>query len=312
MTDAFDAALLGAVVLTAILAVSIPRRTAATACFLVFGILLALLWGRFNAPDIALAEAALGGGIAGALLVDALGRRQPQSPRQGGWVTVVSVTAAVVAGAATFTVLALTVTRLDFSAGHLAALAQESLDATGVSHPITAVLLSYRTLDTLLEIAVLVVAVFGARAVAGESIRTVRTSDPVRTTLAVLLLPVLIVLAVWMLVAGTTRPGGAFQAGAILGAALVIGHLCGIPFTTPSGRAGMLAIGGSLVFFICFATAGVLITGWWFGMHESWAGAAILALEAVLALGIGLALAMIFLVAGSKDAALTRSSAVIA
>ncbi len=72
-----DAALLLAVLLVAIVAVAAPRRTAATATFLVFGIVIALLWARLDAPDVALAEAALGGGVAGALLVDAIRDQRP-------------------------------------------------------------------------------------------------------------------------------------------------------------------------------------------------------------------------------------------
>jgi energy-converting hydrogenase B subunit D len=41
--------------------------------FIVFGLLMALAWARLQAPDIALAEAAIGAGLTGALLLDALG-----------------------------------------------------------------------------------------------------------------------------------------------------------------------------------------------------------------------------------------------
>lgn len=50
--------------------------------FIVFGVLLALVWVRLRAPDVALAEAAIGAGITGALLLDTLGRI-----RTGGWDT---------------------------------------------------------------------------------------------------------------------------------------------------------------------------------------------------------------------------------
>ena len=39
-----------------------------------FGLLMALAWVRLRAPDIALAEAAVGSGITGALLLSALAR----------------------------------------------------------------------------------------------------------------------------------------------------------------------------------------------------------------------------------------------
>jgi uncharacterized MnhB-related membrane protein len=41
--------------------------------FIVFGLIMALAWVRLHAPDIALAEAAIGAGITGVLLLDTLG-----------------------------------------------------------------------------------------------------------------------------------------------------------------------------------------------------------------------------------------------
>ena len=41
--------------------------------FIAFGLLMALAWVRLDATDIALAEAAIGAGITGALLLDAAG-----------------------------------------------------------------------------------------------------------------------------------------------------------------------------------------------------------------------------------------------
>jgi energy-converting hydrogenase B subunit D len=43
----------------------------ASVAFIAFGLALALAWARLGAPDVALAEAALGAGITGVLLVDA-------------------------------------------------------------------------------------------------------------------------------------------------------------------------------------------------------------------------------------------------
>jgi uncharacterized MnhB-related membrane protein len=42
--------------------------------FIAFGLLMALAWARLDAPDIALAEAAIGAGLSGALLLTALAR----------------------------------------------------------------------------------------------------------------------------------------------------------------------------------------------------------------------------------------------
>ena len=42
--------------------------------FIAFGLLMALSWVRLDAPDVALAEAAIGAGLTGALLLAALAR----------------------------------------------------------------------------------------------------------------------------------------------------------------------------------------------------------------------------------------------
>lgn len=42
--------------------------------FIAFGLLMALAWVRLDAPDVALAEAAIGAGLTGALLLSALAR----------------------------------------------------------------------------------------------------------------------------------------------------------------------------------------------------------------------------------------------
>jgi len=51
----------------------------AVVLFIVFGLCMALAWARLRAPDVALAEAAIGAGISGALLLAAQRRRTSQA-----------------------------------------------------------------------------------------------------------------------------------------------------------------------------------------------------------------------------------------
>lgn len=55
-------------------ALSSPSLFTAVVLFVAFGLLLTLAWVRLNAPDVALAEAAIGAGVTGALLLGALAR----------------------------------------------------------------------------------------------------------------------------------------------------------------------------------------------------------------------------------------------
>jgi energy-converting hydrogenase B subunit D len=52
--------------------------------YIVFGLLLALAWVRLDAPDIALAEAAIGAGLTGALLLDAVAEMRARRAPPGG------------------------------------------------------------------------------------------------------------------------------------------------------------------------------------------------------------------------------------
>lgn len=50
--------------------------------FVAFGLLMALVWMRLEAPDVAMAEAAIGAGLTGALLMSALAQLDTQRARR--------------------------------------------------------------------------------------------------------------------------------------------------------------------------------------------------------------------------------------
>ncbi|MCK6406096.1 MAG: DUF4040 domain-containing protein [Rhodocyclaceae bacterium] len=68
---AFDLLLVTLLLLAALRALTTPRLGQSLLAFVVFGLLMALAWVRLDAPDIALAEAAVGAGLSGVLLFDA-------------------------------------------------------------------------------------------------------------------------------------------------------------------------------------------------------------------------------------------------
>jgi len=70
---AFDLLLIAALLWSAARALIVADVFRAVVLFIVFGLLMALAWARLGAPDIALAEAAIGAGLTGALLLDAVG-----------------------------------------------------------------------------------------------------------------------------------------------------------------------------------------------------------------------------------------------
>ena len=82
MTLAFDLLLALSLVWSACRTLATPRLDRALVLFIIFGLLMSLAWARLAAPDIGLAEAAIGAGLTGALLLDAYGvlRRRRVAP----------------------------------------------------------------------------------------------------------------------------------------------------------------------------------------------------------------------------------------
>jgi multisubunit Na+/H+ antiporter MnhB subunit len=184
----------------------------------------------------------------------------------------------------------------------------DRLATSGVSHPVTAVLLNFRGYDTLLEVAVLLAALFGILALAGARREAVPDrSSPLLQTLARLLAPLLILAAVYLLWAGGHRPGGAFQAGAVLAAAAVLLHLAGLlPAWAAPGRLLRLGLAGGFLVFLGVATAtlsgGALSGGALLAYPPEWAGALILLIESGLTVSLGLILAGLFLLLSGEAA----------
>lgn len=78
----FDILLAFALLWSAVRAMTVSDLFRAVVLFIVFGLLMALAWARLDAPDIALAEAAIGAGLAGALLLDTVGHLRARGRRR--------------------------------------------------------------------------------------------------------------------------------------------------------------------------------------------------------------------------------------
>ncbi|KIL02635.1 sodium:proton antiporter, partial [Stutzerimonas stutzeri] len=107
---------------------------AAVLLFIAFGLILALVWARLGAADLALAEAAIDAGLTGVLLFAALARRLP-APRR---LAVLAVLLPL------FWLLFDAVAPLAAARSPLPAAVEAALPDSGVSHPVTAVLLNFR------------------------------------------------------------------------------------------------------------------------------------------------------------------------
>lgn len=186
---------------------------------------------------------------------------------------------------------------LSGAAEGLAETVASQMEYSGVAHPVTAVLLNFRAYDTVLEMAVLLLALLGvwSLAPAGRPAMPVVPAGPVLAALFRLLAPVMILVAGYLLWVGAQAPGGAFQAGSVLAAAGVLMLLCG---TRLEGRlAGWplrLALVLGTAVFVAVAAA-VMVGGAHLLQYPlEWAGGLILLIETAATLSIGITLAALF------------------
>lgn len=170
------------------------------------------------------------------------------------------------------------------------------IELSGVSNPVTAVLLNFRGYDTLLEMAVLLLALLAVWSLGGATPHAETAPGPVLDSLARFLAPVLILVAAYLLWVGGHAPGGAFQAGSVLAAAGVLLLLAG--WRLRSSLAGLplrLALIAGPGTFVVIAALTVLRTGRLLEYPPAQAGILILLLEIMAAISIGVTLAALFL-----------------
>lgn len=266
----------------------------AVVLLIVFGIITSLAWIRLDAPDIALAEAAIGAGLTGVLFLDALGYiRNSKYP--------VRVIKKFLPGALTAglcLVILAVVIGLPENDG-LAALVMNSMENSGVSNSVTAVLLNFRAYDTLLEVGVLVLAAAGVLSlrIIEKDInvsQAIKSEDNVLSAFSRLMAPLMVLASCYLLYAGTYAPGGAFQAGAVLAASLVLLRIAGFPAPAWIKTATNSMIAAGLLVFLVIAGV-LLMTGRNLLQYPSeHAGSIIFFIETILMISIAFILAELF------------------
>jgi multisubunit Na+/H+ antiporter MnhB subunit len=282
-----------------------PGAFAATVGYVVYGLLLSLVWIRLFAVDIALTEAAIGGGVTGVLLIGAAARlRQAEITTVGeapsGVTRLFAACLCVLVAAA----LAGVVLLLPDQGPTLAPQAMERLPETGLGNPVTAVLIAYRSFDTVLEKVVLVLAVVGVWSLAADRYwggapgeARAERPEPTLAFFAQMLAPIGIVVGVHIFWVGADEPGGAFQGGAILAAMwiiLMMARLTEAPQTNAFWLRLALIAGPAV--FLAAGVAGVAVAGGFFAYPSGLAKPIILFIEAFMVLSIAVTLPM--LVAG--------------
>ena len=281
-----------------------PDLFKAIVLFVAFGLLMTLAWVRLDAPDIALAEAAIGAGLTGALFLATLAKLRSTNTKRDVVEASIKEKPEVRSfqwSPAAVTLLAATglgygVLSLPTYAVGLSVEVATNLESSGVSNPVTAVMLNFRGYDTLLEMIVLLVALLGVWSVGGLALYRDAVSDPVLETLSRILTPFLILVAAYLLWVGAHAPGGAFQAGSILGAAGVLLLLAGwrLP-TNLSALPLRLVLAAGPGTFVVIAAFTLLMEGQLLKYPPMQAGFLILLIEIMATISIGVTLTALFL-----------------
>lgn len=292
---------------------TIGARSARAAAigFVVYGFLVGLASVRLATLDVALTEASIGA-LTGLLLLAAVGRAgdggsgaEDEQPGAGVRALVALACVAVSAG------VAAVVLTLPEPAPTLAPRALSELPALGVGNPVTAALLGYRALDTMLEKVVVLVALVAVWSLAPDRRWGGRpgAAPPARPDDALVFLddvlpPIGVVVAVYLLWNGADEPGGAFQAAVILAAMWLLARMAGlVDAPSVSDRRLRAALIAGPLAFLLVGLAGFAWADGFLAYPEAWAKPIIVAVEIPMTLSVAAALALLVEGPPARDAA---------
>lgn len=290
------------VLILAVGAATIAMREAFSAVigYVVYGLLLAIAWVRLSAVDVALTEAAIGGGMTGMLLLGAVARLRLAKGTDNRTSLPVRLAAGILCSLVAAG-LAIAVLSPPEVTPTLAPLAMENLPQSGLGNPVAGVLFVYRALDTLLEKVVLILALLGVWSLAPDGmwggtpgLRIYAQPSSTLTFLAQLLPPIGIVVAVYMCWVGAKEPGGAFQGGTVLAAMwllVMIAGLTGVPSINQRWLRLLLVVGP--IIFLAIGIVGMVLANAFLAYPAGYAKPLIVAVEFALTLSIGVALALL-------------------
>ena len=291
MIDALNFVLVALILGLAFWTVVSREAFAAVAGFIAYGLLLTLVWVQLHGIDVALTEAAIGGGLTGALLIGAASRlRGTEAASRAARPGAATRGFAAALSAAVTLALAVCVFVLPDPAPTLAHEVAANMAATEVGNPITAVLLAFRAMDTLLEAIVLLFALIGVWSFAPDKfwggrpgLRQRAEPNGILAYAARLLPPLGIVVGSYIFWIGADHPGGKFQGATIMAAMWLLVLMAGLADAPPIGRRWLrgLLVAGPLA-FIGVGLVGAVTAGAFLAYPQGMAKPLILVIEFAL------------------------------
>lgn len=308
MSLAVDLVMVLLILTAAVWTILARDRRDAVIAFIVLGLLLSLVWMRLLAVDVALTEAAVGGGATGLVLLRACARLLPveaDGALPGLRLQVAVGVLCAVVGAC----LAAVILSPPEPAPSLAPAVAAHMEDVGLNNPVTVVLLAYRALDTLLEKVVLVLGLIGVWALApdlfwGGRPASLRAAVPsgTLTFLARVLPPIGVLIGIYLVWNGADHPGGTFQGGTVLAAMWLLVMMADLgdpPETRALRLRRLVAVGPAL--FIAVGLAGFGMADGFLSYPPGYAKPIIVAVEVALALSIAVILGLMVAGPAAKE-----------
>lgn len=302
VVEVLDVGLAILVLTVAVWTIAARELFAAVVGYVAYGLLLSLVWVRLFAVDVALTEAAIGSGVTGVLLITAAMRLrhtdpQPASEQPGPVMRLAAAVLCIIIAAA----LAAGVLTMADPGPTLAPDAARHLPETGLGNPVTAVLMTWRAFDTMLEKVVLILAVIGVWSLAADRAwggiagpRPLAHQQGPLTFFAQLLPPVGIVVAIHIVWVGATEPGGAFQGGALLAAMAMIVMMARLGGAPPVDRRWLrIVLVAGPAMFLMIGVLGFFIAAGFLAYPDGIAKPLILFIEAFMVLSIAATLPLL-------------------
>lgn len=231
MMEFIDLLLLGMLAITALRVIFLKDLFAVVMLFGIYSFLSALIFVNLDAVDVAFTEAAVGAGISTVLMLGTLaltGRKEKKSDHNKKLPLLVVI---VTGGALVYGTLDMPPFGDPENPAHqhvAPRYIQDSPEEIGLPNMVTSVLASYRAFDTLGETAVVFAAAIGVFSLLGlpkgdrAAIESGLKSHLVLRVVAKLVIPLIILFALYVQFHGDYGPGGGFQAGVIAAAALIL------------------------------------------------------------------------------------------
>ena len=142
--------------------------------------------------------------------------------------------------------------------------AENGAEEVGAANLVTAIVVTYRGLDTLGEVTILfltaAIAAFFLKSKDDFTKRNIKESSELLKTASSMLVPLIFILGIYVFVNGHLTPGGGFQGGAILASGLVL-LLLSEPLKKVNSRLFAVVESFSGIFYVGIGVAGIFLAG---------------------------------------------------